>query len=159
MRPAQPCGFTLIELLIVLAVMSILATLTLPIAEITLQRSREQDLRLAVREIRTAIDAYKKAYDEGHVAKTADASGYPPSLAVLVEGVVDAKDPKRRKLFFLRRMPRDPTYPDALAEPADTWSKRSYRSDAAAPQEGDDVYDVYSKSTRPGLNGVAYDKW
>ncbi len=152
-------GFTLIELLIVLAILGLLAALTVPVAEVTIQRSREQDLRTALREIRTAIDAYKKAYDEGHIPKSVDVTGYPKDLAVLVEGVDDAKDPKKRKMYFLRRIPRDPMHPDSDTEPADTWGKRSYESEAKEPREGKDVYDVYSRSTKTGLNGVPYNKW
>ncbi|RPI45028.1 MAG: type II secretion system protein [Betaproteobacteria bacterium] len=152
-------GFTLIELLVVLAVLGVLATLVVPVAEVTVQRSREQDLRLALREIRSAIDAYKKAADEGRIAKKADSTGYPETLDVLVEGVDDAKDPKTRRIYFLRRLPRDPMYPDPAADPAETWGKRSYESGADEPREGKDVYDVYSRSTRLGLNGVPYNKW
>lgn len=152
-------GFTLIELMVTLAVLGLLAALTVPLAEISVQRSREQDLRLALREIRTAIDAYKKASDEGRIPKAADATGYPPTLAILVEGVDDAKDPKRRKIYFLRRLPADPMYPEAAADPADTWAKRSYESPPDEPREGKDVYDVQSRSNRVGLNGVPYSKW
>jgi len=156
---ASQSGFTLIELLVVLAIMGILAVLVVPVAEVTVQRSREQDLRLALREIRTAIDQFKKASDEGRIAKQADATGYPETLAVLVNGVDDAKDPKKRKIYFLRRLPRDPMYAESAADPAETWGKRSYESEPNEPREGKDVYDVYSRSTRVGLNGIPYNKW
>lgn len=152
-------GFSLIELLIVLAIMGLLATLTVPIAEITVQRGKEHELRIALREIRTAIDAYKKAYDDNRITRTADSSGYPKDLLVLVEGVEDAKDPKKRRIFFLRRAPRDPMHPDADLASADTWAKRAYESEPSEPREGKDVYDIYSRSTRVGLNGVPYSKW
>ena len=152
-------GFTLIELMIVLAVMALLATLVVPVAEVTVQRSREQDLRLALREIRTAIDAYKKAYDEGRVAKKADSTGYPETLEILVEGVDDAKDPKKRRIYFLRRLPRDPMHADTSVEPGQSWGKRSYESEPNEPREGKDVYDVYSRSTWVGLNGIPYNRW
>lgn len=152
-------GFTLIELLVVLAIVGLLAALTVPVAELTVQRSREQDLRIALREIRTAIDAYKKASDEGRVPKRAESTGYPETLTVLAAGVDDAKDPKRRKMFFLRRIPRDPMHPESAAEPADTWGKRAYESEPSEPKEGKDVYDVYSRSVRVSLNGVPYNKW
>src|SRR5262249_48196273 len=142
-----------------LAIVGLLAALTVPVAEITVQRSREQDLRLALREIRSAIDQYKKASDEGRVPKRADATGYPESLDLLTAGVNDAKDAKKRKIYFLRRIPRDPMYADATVEPAETWGKRAYESEPNEPREGKDVYDVYSRSTRIGLNGVPYNKW
>jgi len=152
-------AFTLIELLVVLAIVGLLASLTVPVAEITVQRSREQDLRLALREIRTAIDQYKKASDEGRIPKRADATGYPESLDVLAEGVNDAKDAKKRKIYFLRRIPRDPMHDDAATDSAETWGKRAYESEPNEPREGKDVYDVYSRSARTGLNGVPYNKW
>ena len=158
-KPRSRHGFTLIELLVVLAVVALLATLAVPVAEVTVQRSREQDLRLALREIRNAIDQYKKASDEGRIAKRADATGYPESLDVLALGVDDAKDAKKRKIYFLRRIPRDPMFPDASVEPAETWGKRAYESEPNEPREGKDVYDVHSRSTRVGLNGVPYNRW
>jgi general secretion pathway protein G len=158
-RTSAGPGFSLVELLVVLAVMALLASLTVPLAELAVQRGREQELRSALREIRTAIDAYKKAYDENRIARTADATGYPKDLKVLAEGVEDVTHPKKRKLFFLRRIPRDPMHPDPAADPAETWGKRSYESEPGEPREGKDVYDVYSRSTRVGLNGVPYNQW
>ena len=152
-------GFTLIELLVVLAIVGLLAALAVPVAEITVQRSREQDLRIALREIRTAIDDYKKAADEGRVAKKADSTGYPESLDFLAAGIDDAKDAKKRRIYFLRRIPRDPMFPDPAVDPAATWGKRAYDSDPGEPKEGKDVYDVYSLSPSPGLNGVPYNRW
>ena len=157
--PRRANAFTLIELLVVLAIVGLLAALTVPVAEVTVQRSREQDLRLALREIRTAIDQYKKASDEGRIPKRADATGYPESLDLLAEGVNDAKDAKKRKIYFLRRIPRDPMDADGAADPAETWGKRAYESEPNEPREGKDVYDVYSRSTRIGLNGVPYSRW
>jgi general secretion pathway protein G len=156
---ARPAGFTLIELLIVLAIVGLLAALTVPVAEVTVQRSREQELRLALRELRAAIDAYKKASDDGRIAKKADATGYPESLAILEAGVSDAKDAKKGRIYFLRRIPRDPMYPDSAADPESTWGKRAYESPPDEPKEGKDVYDVFSRSSRIGLNGVPYNKW
>ncbi len=113
------------------------------------QRQRESELRDALRTIRTAIDAYKKAADSGRIKKEADQSGYPPDLQTLVDGVEDASSPKEGvKIYFLRRVPRDPFWPDA-AQPRrrDTWGLRSYASPPDDPQPGDDVFDVYSRST------------
>ncbi|MFN0160534.1 MAG: prepilin-type N-terminal cleavage/methylation domain-containing protein [Burkholderiales bacterium] len=152
-------GFTLIELVVTLAILAVLAAAVLPVAETTVQRQREQELRLALREIRSAIDAYKRAFDEGRIARTANATGYPPTLAMLVEGVDDQRDPRRRKIYFLRRLPGDPMSPLPATDSAATWAKRSYASGPLEPKEGDDVYDVASRSQRVGLNGVPYAQW
>lgn len=153
-------GFTLIELLVTALIVSILASMALPLAELTAKRSREQDLRTALREIRQAIDAYKQAADAGYVSKSMDESGYPPSLQSLVEGVRDLRDPQGGKLFFLRRVPRDPMSDrERSITAAETWGLRSYASEAHNPRAGTDVYDVYSKSNEVGLNGIPYREW
>ncbi|OGB19424.1 MAG: general secretion pathway protein GspG [Burkholderiales bacterium RIFCSPLOWO2_12_67_14] len=156
-RPSR--GFTLIELMVTLGILAVLATLVVPTAQVVGQRHKEQELRLALREIRDAIDAYKRAVDEGRIARQAGDTGYPPDLDVLVDGVEDRRHPKRTKMYFLRRIPRDPFHADAQASNADIWGLRAYASDAQDPQAGDDVYDVYSRSERVGLNGVPLKAW
>lgn len=152
-------GFSLIELMVTLAILGVLALLVTPVAQIELQRGKEQELRRALWEIRHGVDEYKRAVDEGRIAKAAGASGYPKDLAVLVQGMPDLRDPKHTKIFFLRRVPRDPMQRDTSLGDEQSWGKRSYASEAENPQEGADVYDVYSLSAKVGLNGVAYSKW
>jgi general secretion pathway protein G len=156
---ARRRGFTLIELLVTLAILGLLGTLVVPVAQVTIQRRNEQELRRSLHEIRQAIDAYKQAYDDGRVAKSSAGTGYPKNLELLVEGVQDQKNPKRSKIYFLRRIPRDPFSAEPDASDAQTWGLRSYASDADQPREGEDVYDVFSLSEKPGLNGVPYKKW
>jgi general secretion pathway protein G len=152
-------GFSLVELLVVIAIMSILASIGLPLAELSHRRTQEEDLRRSLREIRSALDAYKRMVDVGRVVRAADGSGYPPSLHSLAEGVADAQSPQGTKLYFLRRLPRDPFAVDAEVDAADTWGLRSYASAPDDPQPGRDVYDVYSKAPGAGLDGVPYRKW
>jgi general secretion pathway protein G len=152
-------GFTLVELVVTVAIVAVLASIGLPLAELALQRQREQELRSALREVRAAIDAYKLAADQGRIARSVEQSGYPASLDLLVRGVEDTRSKTREKIYFLRRLPRDPTFPDAAVPAAGTWGKRSYASAPDAPREGDDVYDIYSLSPGAGLNGVDYRYW
>lgn len=153
-------GFTLIELLVTVAIVGILASIAFPMAELTVRRSKEQELRQALRELRSAIDAYKQAGDEGRIARKVDESGYPPTLETLVEGVPDVRSPDREvRIYFLRRLPRDPFARDPRAAPAQTWGKRSYASPPDDPREGRDVFDVHSLSPGIGLNGTAYREW
>jgi general secretion pathway protein G len=153
-------GFTIIELVITVGIISLLATAVVPSAQLLHQREREAELRAALRTIRDAIDAYKLALDTGHIKREVDRSGYPPDLASLVDGVEDAASAKEGvKLYFLRRLPRDPFWPDATTPAAETWGLRSYASPPDDPAPGDDVYDVHSLSSRTGLNGVPYRDW
>ncbi|MBK6617860.1 MAG: type II secretion system protein [Nitrosomonas sp.] len=153
------CGFTLIELMIVVAIMAILASAAMPLQEMMVKREKEQALRTALRQIRTAIDAYKLAADEGRVEKKADEMGYPRKLEDLEMGVADIKTPDKKKIFFMRRLPRDPLFADPEVPAAETWGKRSYESPPDNPDEGDDIFDIYSLSEQKGLNGIPYNQW
>ena len=151
-------GFTLIELVITVAIVAVLASVAMPLNELVVQRAKEQDLRRALRELRDGIDAYKQASDEGRIVKRAGESGYPKKLEDLAAGVEDQKNPKKERIYFLRRVPRDPLAPEALA-PAETWGKRSYASPPEEPRDGDDVFDVFSLSSATGINGRPYKEW
>src|SRR3954468_20927647 len=112
-RTARPdSGFSLIELLAASAIIGLLATVAVPFVETTIKRQKERELRTALRDIRQAIDNYKLAVASGHVATTEKASGYPLTLTELAGGVTDLAQQSGPKLYFLRRIPRDPFAPD-----------------------------------------------
>jgi general secretion pathway protein G len=175
-------GFTLIELVVTLALVGLMAMVAAPLYEVTAIRMKEMELRTALRQIRTALDAYKEAADLGKIQKDPGDSGYPPSLKVLVDGVDAAQNAgtaitgqsptnlnslsasgltsdQPTKLMFLRQVPRDPFTPDPSVPADEQWDTRSYGSPPSDPQPGKDVYDVMSKSTRIGSNGIAYKDW
>lgn len=163
MRLAKPfCGFSFIELIITLAIVAILASVTMPLASVVAQRNKESELRHNLRQLREAIDAYKKASDEGRIKKENDETGYPPDLDILVEGTEDLKDIDKKKIKFLRRIPIDPMQSNARDsgdEDSPLWGLRSYESTPDRPSAGQDVYDIYSLSTQIGTNGIPYAKW
>lgn len=152
-------GFTLIELVVTLAILGLLASMAAPLVNLSMQRHKEQELRVALRSLREAIDAYHQAAIEGRI-KLKD-NGYPENLRELVEGMPDLRDPSgKKKLYFLRRIPRDPMGP--LPEdtpPEETWGQRAYQSPPDDPQPGADVYDVYSLSQKRGISGKPYSQW
>lgn len=144
-------GFTLLELLIAVAIISILASAALPLNELVVQRAKEQDLRRALREIREAINAHKQASDDGRILRRVGDSGYPKRLEDLVQGVEDQKSPTRQKIYFLSRIPSDPF--------GEAWRLRSYASPPDDPREGEDVFDIFSRSEKTGMNGKPYNEW
>ena len=151
-------GLTLVELVIAMAVMAILASVVLPLSEVTVKRTKEIELQRALRDIRNAIDAYKDDYDkakaENKIITSIDETGYPEELEVLVEGM-EWGDlyPHPRK--YLRRIPKDPF--DKYDE---GWGLRSYKDDADSfVWGGGDVYDVYSQSDGIALDGTEYRNW
>jgi general secretion pathway protein G len=150
-------GFTFIELLVVTTILLILASAVMPLARVTLQRQREIELRRDLREMRTAIDKFKEAADTGIIGAfdlKAGAEGYPESLEILVEGVSVVNDQSGRKLKFLRKIPIDP-----ITHSTD-WGLRSYQDKPdATTWGGQNVYDVYTKSTGTALDGTKYRDW
>lgn len=152
-------GFTLIELVVSLALVGLMAMMALPLAELADRRQREAALREALRDIRTAIDHYRLAVDQGLIQRSVGSTGYPPSLAVLAQGVPNQLSATRERLVFLRRVPRDPFNTELSMPPEASWLLRSYASPADAPAPGDDVFDVLSHASGVGLNGVPYSEW
>lgn len=154
----RAAGFSLIEVVVTVAIVALLASIAAPLTETVVRRGKEQELKQALYHLRDAIDAYKVAADAGYIEKGADSSGYPESLELLVEGVRDLRSAKGARLYFLRRIPRDP-FADPQLEPAQSWGLRSYESPADDPEEGADVFDVYSLAEGVGLNGIPYREW
>ena len=154
-------GFTLIEISVALGVMSVLMLGAIPIYRAEQVRVKERDLRLALMQIRSALDDYKRASEDGRIVKEAASSGYPPSLDSLVRGAQKMGSPRPEWIYFLRRLPRDPFATEELAPrtAAATWDTRAYTSPPDSPVPGVDVFDVFSKSKKVGLNGIPYNKW
>lgn len=156
-RPAAR-GFTLIEMVVVVLIVSILASAAMPLMALQKRRAQEAELREGLRTLRSALDAYKQAWSEGRIEKRIDDSGYPPDLRVLVDGVADKSQAKSQRIYFLRRLPRDPFADPSL--PAElTWGLRSYASPPEAPAAGADVFDVYSRAEGLALDGTPYRRW
>jgi len=164
-RKAQR-GFTFIELMITLSILATLAMVAAPMAQVALQREKEHQLRAALIEIREAIDAYKRAADNGRIKLAMGDSGYPKKLEDLVTGVPDQRSPRKQNMYFLRRIPRDPFAPAdastsgfASSAASGGWAVRSYASPPDNPAEGEDVFDVSSRSAVMGLNGIPLKQW
>ena len=152
-------GFTIIELLVVMAILGVLAVAVMPLSQTLVVASKERELREGLWEIRNAIDEYKRAHDLNAGDQGATASGYPPTLQALVDGLTDERPAAAgAKRYFLRRIPRDPFADPALA-PEQTWRLRSYASPADKPMPGADVYDVRSSSDAVALDGTSYATW
>lgn len=152
-------GFTLVELMITVAIVGILTAMALPVKEQVVKRAKERELRSALREIRSALDAYKRAAEEGKIKVAADESGFPKQLNDLVIGVDLVGGAQGQKMYFLRKLPRDPMHPDPAVPALNSWGKRSFASAPDDPQEGVDVFDIYSLAPGKGINGVPYKEW
>jgi general secretion pathway protein G len=157
MRRISERGFSFVEVLVVITLLTIMASAAMPLARVTHQRQKEAELRRSLREMRTAIDKFKDAVDNGLIATTElrpGSEGYPPDLDTLVEGVPAANDASGRKLKFLRRIPTDPMTNGTV------WGKRSYQDRADSTSwGGQSVYDVYSTSTATAIDGSKYKDW
>lgn len=152
------CGLTLIELIIALVILGILAAAALPMAEVAVTRGKELELRRSLRDMRSAIDAWKADFDkavaEKKITPSINETGYPESLEKLVEGNDwGGLYPYKRR--YLRRIPVDP-----FDEYQEGWGMRSYADDPdSTVYGGEDLYDVYSQSTRLALDGTPYNTW
>ncbi|MBM7059193.1 type II secretion system protein [Pseudomonas sp. UL073] len=155
---ARERGFTFIEVVITMAIIALLASIAAPLTETVVRRDKEQDLKRALYQLRDAIDSYKAASEAGRIERSVSSSGYPPSLQVLVDGARDVRSVKGERIYFLRRIPRDP-FADPRLEPLEQWGLRAYSSPVDDPRPGEDVFDVYSQSEASGLNGVPYREW
>jgi general secretion pathway protein G len=143
-------GLTLVELIVTVAILSILASAAVPIARFQVKREKERMLRYDLWQMRRAIDAYKDAADKNAFRTKIDSQGYPPDLQTLVDGV----DVQGKKLRFLRRIPVDPMTGDT------DWGLRSMQDDPDSDSwGGQNVFDVYSKSTGTALDGTKYSDW
>ena len=145
-------GFTLAELVMVAALVTILAGMVLPVAKFTVKRRKEAELRMALRQMRTAIDEYKRLTDQGMIPMKLGGEGYPEDLDVLVEGVELVGQNQKRK--FLRRIPWDPFTRSY------EWGKRSYQDEPDSTSWGrENVYDVYTEYEGVALDGTNYNEW
>ena len=146
-------GFTLIELILTVTVIAILVGLAVPLARNSVKRQKEADLRIALREMRGAIDKYKMYSDAGQIQVTLGTEGYPAKLEDLVEGVQQVGQVDK-KLKFLRKIPVDPMTNTA------EWGMRAYQDETTSTSwGGQNVFDVYTKSEGIGLDGTKYSEW
>ncbi len=143
-------GFTLVELIVAITILMILTGMAIPLARVTIKRERERELRHDLWEMRDAIDRYKDAADRNAFQIKVGSEGYPPDLDTLVTGV----DVNGKKLRFLRHIPVDPMTGST------EWGLRSMQDDPTSDSwDGNNVFDVYTKSTGTGLDGTKYKDW
>lgn len=154
-------GLSLIELLVSILIISILAGITLPYAEMTIRRNKELGLQQSLREIRIAIDRFHQDWSAARLPSSSDAvsaDGYPKSLDLLVEGV-DSADALGKRRYYLRRIPRNP-FATADAAVEEHWVLRSYQDEPdASSWGGQDVYDISSSYAGDAIDGSNYADW
>ena len=145
-----PRGFTLIELIVATTIMVILTGLAVPMARVAIKREKEHELRRDLWQLRDAIDRYKDAADRGAFQIKVGSEGYPPDLDTLVNGV----DVGGKKVRFLRKIPTDPM--TGTTE----WGLRAMQDDPTSDSwNGENVFDVFTKSQGTGLDGTPYKDW
>lgn len=154
-RLVRQRGLTLIELIVAFTILALLTSMAVPLAKYRVRREREKELRFALREIRTAIDKYKDASDQGLLGQVKIGSeGYPEKLEILVEGVKVAQAATDKKIRFLRRLPKDPFTGKA------EWGLRSTNDDPKSQSwGGQNVFDIYSKTMEKATDGTPYAEW
>ena len=149
--PVGQRGVTLMEMIIVITILLIMMGAAVPILKVSIRRQRETELRRDLWEMRSAIDRYKDAADKNAFQQKLGSEGYPPDMDTLVNGVEIAGG---KKLRFLRRIPVDPMTGNT------DWGLRSMQDDPQSDSwGGQNVFDVYTKSTGVGLNGTKYKDW
>ncbi|WP_151807337.1 type II secretion system protein [Acinetobacter bereziniae] len=149
-------GFSYIEILVTLCLIGLLSSAIFPIGNLFVRYQKEKELKFALHEVRSAIDQYKYASDQGLIDKSFKTdSGYPPNLEVLLGVASSNRD--AHKLRFLRRIPKDPFKP--INTKGNEWGLRSFSSEVNSPSYENDVYDIYSKSELFGSNNIKYKDW
>jgi general secretion pathway protein G len=156
-RRVSPCagrrGVTLIELVVSIAILGVLASIAMPLAQVAATRTRELELRRDLRKIRESIDQFKLEYDKAKANTrdqradfrkrvSVDRTGYPLTLDEMVETKI------------LRRVMRDPMSPDGK------WVTRSFSDNPESSlSDGKDVYDIRTANKGVALDGTKYETW
>lgn len=154
MRKRGERGLTLVELIVAFTILSLLTTMALPLTRYKVQRDKERELNYALRDIRRAIDNYKDTAIAGKIDVKLGTEGYPETLEQLVEGVKLLQSAEGKKIKFLRRIPKDP-----MTNSYD-WGKRSMQDDPKSQSwGGQNIFDVYTKSTERARDGTPYSEW
>ncbi|HXS93099.1 MAG TPA: type II secretion system protein [Candidatus Limnocylindrales bacterium] len=153
-RRKKQAGLTLVELIVAFTILLILSSMAVPLARARVRVERERTLRYDLDDMRAAIDKYKDYCDAGYFGMTKQGTNcYPETLDILVEGQ-KLNGPDGKKIRFLRRIPRDPFTGST------EWGMRSDADDPKSTSwGGQDVFDVYSKTTEKAPDGSSYSEW